>query len=78
MITAIKDWYKLYPNFDEIYDFVILRSDSKCDERAQKMAAIIEEFAPNAKYSIDCLSLNVTAHTGPGTAGIGIIKKVNL
>ena len=75
MITAIKDWYKMYPDFDSKYDFVILSSDSKCEERVQKMEAIIKEFAPNANYRMDCLSLNVTAHTGPGTAGIGIIKK---
>ena len=74
IITAIKE-FKERPNFDKEYDFVILRSDEQCADRVNRIAELLKEFAPESNYSIEKLSLNVTAHTGPGTCGLGIIKK---
>ena len=41
----------------------------------QKAIAILNSFAPNIEYNFSNLSLNVTAHAGPGTIGLGLVKK---
>ena len=41
-----------------------------------KVIEIVKEIAPEMNYKEVKISLNVTAHAGPGTVGLGIAKKI--
>lgn len=74
-INAIKEWLDNIKDFDETYSFVIVYTDDLCKEKVARAKDLIKELAPKAKIEVSPLSLNVTAHTGPGTVGIGIKKR---
>ena len=76
IINAIQEWNEKIEYFNDKYEYVVLSSDSLCQERVDKIVSLIKELDPHATYSVNRLSLNVTAHTGPGTSGLGIIKKM--
>jgi len=77
-LQALDTWISTYPNFKDDYKVVIVENDTTTSERNDRIKNIIlEETKELGIETIDkILSLNVTAHTGPGTFGIGIIKKV--
>ena len=52
-----------------------MSSDDAVEEKVNKVAEILKEYAPEMTFSASRISLNVTAHTGPGTVGLGYMKK---
>ena len=78
MLTAFKEWNEYIPNFESDYDLVLMYSDEGVKEKMEKVLAYIKEFVTNREISVSQISLNVIAHTGPGTFGFGYKKKVKM
>lgn len=74
-LNAIREWEDTIENFKENYSLVIMSSDDAVEEKVNKVAEILKEYAPEMAYFSSRISLNVTAHTGPGTVGLGYMKK---
>lgn len=74
-INAFNEWKEKIPNFESQYNLAIISSDSSNQEKINKVHSILKDFIGNMNIGFSKISLNVTAHTGPGTIGIGIIKK---
>ncbi len=72
---ALKEWQKNIPNLKSDYELVILNSDSSNSDKIKEIIDLISENIDNISYKVTTLSLNVVAHAGPGTVGIGIQKK---
>ena len=66
-MSNFEEWNKNIPSFKEDYVLVVL-SASDDFEKINKAKEILDIIFRN-------LSLNVTAHTGPGVIGLGIMKK---
>lgn len=77
-VNGIKEWEDNIPNLHQDYRVLVLSSDSKCDAKVEAAVEIVKEYLPDMDVSTGRLSLNVTAHTGPGTMGISILKKTKL
>lgn len=75
-INAINEWKEKIKDLKENYDFIVVYADKFTIEQENKIKSLIDDYAPNMNYMVKRLSLNVTAHAGPGTIGLGIIKKV--
>lgn len=73
-MTSFEEWNKTIPSFKEDYVLVIL-SASKDEEKINKAKEILDIINPGMEIIFRNLSLNVTAHTGPGVIGLGIMKK---
>ena len=73
-MTNFEEWNKTIPSFKEDYVLVIL-SASKDEEKIDKAKEILDIINPGMEIIFRNLSLNVTAHTGPGVIGLGIMKK---
>lgn len=78
MLTAFKEWNEYIPNFESDYDLVLMYSDEGVKEKMEKVLAYIKEFVTDREISVSQISLNVIAHTGPGTFGFGYKKKVKM
>lgn len=78
MFTAFKEWNENIANFESDYDLVLMYSDEGVKEKMEKVLAYIKEFVTNREISVSQISLNVIAHTGPGTFGFGYKKKVKM
>ena len=76
--TALLEWRQEIKNFDEDYEILIITSDDKMLEKAHKVVGYLESVLGEFKYSFAKISLNVAAHAGPGTMGIGFAKKVKM
>lgn len=76
IISALKEFQEKYSNLEKDYELIIVATDDKCGEKTEKIIELIKEFAPNMSYRIAKISLNVTAHAGPKTIGVGIAKKI--
>lgn len=72
-MTALKQ-YSEVPNLDE-YELHILECDSM--DTCKKVEKEAHEILPQLKVLITPLSINVMAHTGPGTVGVGLTKKIS-
>ena len=77
-ITAFNEWEANIKNFKEEYDLVLLSSDAANKDRIEKVESILKEFIKGMNVIHTNLSLNVTAHVGPGTIGFGINKKIKM
>lgn len=75
-LNALREWESSIDNFKENYSLVIMSSDDAVEEKVNKVAEILKEYAPGMAYCTSRISLNVTAHTGPGTIGLGYMKKI--
>ena len=73
-MTNFEEWNKTIPSFKEDYVLVVL-SASKDEEKINKAKEILDIINPGMEIIFRNLSLNVTAHTGPGVIGLGIMKK---
>lgn len=73
-MTSFEEWNNTIPSFKEDYVLVIL-SASKDEEKINKAKEILDIINPGMEIIFRNLSLNVTAHTGPGVIGLGIMKK---
>lgn len=73
--NALKEWQKNISNLKSDYELVILNSDSSNSDKIKEIIDLISENTDNISYKVTALSLNVVAHAGPGTVGIGIQKK---
>lgn len=78
MFTAFKEWNENIANFESNYDLVLMYSDEGVKEKMEKVLAYIKEFVTDREISVSQISLNVIAHTGPGTFGFGYKKKVKM
>ena len=78
MATAYKEWEENIANFESDYELVFLYSDEAVKEKANKLISYIHEFVTKREISLFKISLNVIAHTGPGTFGLGYRKKVKM
>ena len=78
MLTAFKEWNEYIPNFESDYDLVLMYSDEGVKEKMEKVLAYIKEIVTDREISVSQISLNVIAHTGPGTFGFGYKKKVKM
>ena len=59
----------------EVWELCVVVFDT--DEKlVEFVKGKIEEKMPNFTYHVTPLSINVCAHTGPGTIGIGTTRKV--
>ena len=76
-MTAYKNWEETIPNFKEDYVLYILASALE-EEKINKAKEILEVIKPDMEVRYDTLSLNVTAHAGPGALGISIMKKYKM
>ena len=74
-INTLKEWQDKYQDKINEYQLVILSSGPLDEEKKNKASAVINEFAKGMELIFSNLSLNVTAHTGPGTIGLGLVKK---
>lgn len=77
-ISAYNEWKDTIKNFETDYKLMIMSSDSSNNEKVAKVSAILKEFTGDMEIGFANLSLNVTAHTGPGTMGLGIVKKIKM
>lgn len=73
-MSNFEEWNKNIPSFKEDYVLVVL-SASDDFEKINKAKEIIDIINPGMEIIFRNLSLNVTAHTGPGVIGLGIMKK---
>lgn len=73
--NALKEWLESIENIKENYSLLILWNDNASLEKVEKIKAIIKEYAPDMDVVLGNISLNVTAHAGPGTVALGILKK---
>lgn len=78
LTKALKEWHENLQDFENNYDLVIITSDDGNQSKIKQIEEIIQENTTNMQYDVRYLSLNVIAHAGPGTVGIGIIKKWKL
>ena len=78
MLTAYREWVANIENFETDYELILLYSDIKVMEKANKLLAYIHEFVTKREITVSQISLNVIAHTGPGTFGFGYRKKVKM
>ena len=76
IISALKEWQENISNLEKDYELIVVATDDKCAEKTEKIIDLINEFAPKMSYKIAKISLNVTAHAGPKTIGIGLVKKI--
>lgn len=76
IVTAINEWKENIPNLKDEYDFIVLATDDHSQHLLDKVIEIVKEIAPEMNYKEVKISLNVTAHAGPGTVGLGIAKKI--
>lgn len=74
-IQTLQEWKEKYENIENDYTLTILSSGPLSPDKKEKAIAILNNFAPNMEYNFSNLSLNVTAHAGPGTIGLGLVKK---
>ena len=75
-INTLKEWQDKYQDKINEYQLVILSSGPLDAEKKNKVSAVINEFAKGMELIFSNISLNVTAHAGPGTIGLGLIKKI--
>ena len=73
-MTAFINWEETIPNLKEDYVLYILASALE-EEKINKAKEILEIIKPEMEIRYDTISLNVTAHAGPGALGIAIMKK---
>lgn len=73
-LNAYRDWNEKIPELKENYKIIVLCADKQTKDKVNKAELLIQEYTNGMDYIIANLSLNVTAHTGPGTIGFGIIK----
>lgn len=73
-MSNFEEWNKNIPSFKEDYVLVVL-SASDDFEKINKAKEILDIINPGMEIIFSNLSLNVTAHTGPGVIGLGIMKK---
>lgn len=73
-MSNFEEWNKTIPSFKEDYVLVVL-SASDDFEKINKAKEILDIINPGMEIIFRNLSLNVTAHTGPGVIGLGIMKK---
>ena len=78
MLTAFKEWEENIENFDTDYELILLYSDEQVMEKAKKILSYIHDFVTQREIQVSQISLNVIAHTGPGTFGFGYKKKVKM
>ena len=78
MLNAYREWEESIANFDTDYELILLYSDENVMEKANKLLSYIHEFVTTREISVSQISLNVIAHTGPGTFGFGYKKKVKM
>ena len=78
MLTAYREWEANIKDFETDYELILLYSDENVMEKANKLLAYIHEFVTKREISVSQISLNVIAHTGPGTFGFGYRKKVKM
>ena len=75
-ITAIEEWKEKIPNLEKDYVMLILETDHNEKEKKEQAKELVKEMLPNIDIEESFMSLNVTAHAGPGTVGLGILKKI--
>ena len=73
-MSNFEEWNNNIPSFKEDYVLVVL-SASDDFEKINKAKEILDIINPGMEIIFRNLSLNVTAHTGPGVIGLGIMKK---
>ena len=56
------------------YEFYVLNFDA--DVASDEVVALTKEYFPEFDVSKTIISINVCAHCGPGTVGLGYCKKV--
>lgn len=78
IISNLKEWQETIPNLDKDYELLVLATDDSCVDKVEKVVELVKEFAPSMAHKIVKISLNVTAHAGPKTIGIGIAKKIKM
>lgn len=78
MATAYKEWEQNIPNFENDYELVFFYSDEAVKAKAEKLISYLNEFVTKREIKLFKISLNVIAHTGPGTFGLGYRKKVKM
>lgn len=76
LLNAINEWKENIKDLETNYVLKIFISDDKTAEKALKIETILKENYPSLNFETTKLSLNVVAHTGPGTIGIGLYKKI--
>ena len=78
MLSAYREWVENIENFETDYELILLYSDHNVTDKANKLLSYIHEFVTKREITMSQISLNVIAHTGPGTFGFGYRKKVKM
>ena len=78
MLSAYREWVENIENFETDYELILLYSDHNVTDKANKLLSYIHEFVTKREITMSQISLNVIAHTGPGTFGFGYKKKVKM
>lgn len=73
--TALEEW-KNIKDFEKNYRIIVMEAD--CPNAVAGAMATAKEYFPNVQIDHTIVSLNVIAHTGPGTIGIGRVRKYNV
>lgn len=76
ILNALTEWKENIKDLESNYTFKIFVSDDDILDKVDKVEMLIKDNCPNMEYEVTSLSLNVIAHTGPGTIGLGLYKKI--
>ncbi len=77
-LTTLNEWREQIENFNEDYDLLIMVTDDSAMEAANKLHEGLKEAIGEQKVTYQKISLNVMAHAGPGTYGLGYAKKIKM
>lgn len=77
-LTALNEWREQIENFDEDYELLIMVTDDSAAEAASKLHEGLKEAIGEQIVTYQKISLNVMAHAGPGTYGLGYAKKIKM
>ena len=77
-LTTLNEWREQIENFNEDYELLIMVTDDSAAEAASKLHEGLKEAIGEQNVTYQKISLNVMAHAGPGTYGLGYAKKIKM
>ena len=76
-MSNFEEWKKNIPTLKDEYTLVVLTSSNE-EDKIEKAKEILQIINPEMEVIYRNLSLNVTAHAGPGVIGLAIMKKYEM
>lgn len=76
IISNLMTWKKEYPDIEKNYTILLLSTDKSCEGKLAKVSELVDEVFPSITKEESFMSLNVTAHAGPDSIGVGLLKKI--